>query len=104
MSQNQILGFESPREFMVKSNEFLSQIKNTESIEDEYFHHQAVKQIEDEKKFALKNIFTVEKSPKDFDLLDQKVLSDARSQIKEINNSKKPEITHFTDKIHQIDK
>ena len=89
---------------MLKSKEFLLKIKNTEIIEDEYFHQQAVKQIEDEKKFALKNIFTIEKSPKDFDLLDQKVLSDARSHIKEINSGKKPEITHFTDKIHQIDK
>ena len=55
---------------MLKSKELLEKIKDTASIEEEFFHAQAIKQIEDEKKFALKNIFAAEKSAKDFDLLD----------------------------------
>ena len=40
----------------------------------------------------------------DFDLLDKKLLEEVKDNINIINSTKKPEITHFTDKIRNFDK
>tara|TARA_B110000285_G_scaffold219909_1_gene271047 strand:- start:285 stop:539 length:255 start_codon:yes stop_codon:yes gene_type:complete len=66
------------------------------NFENDFFQHQSQKQIN---KPIPSSFLSLVNNEMDFDLLSKDLLSEAKTKISSINQAKKPEITHFTDKI-----